>query len=390
MRVSLEQFGVVALENRREPIDVAGCHLSDFLDHRDGTGGRPNHDLFHVVAAGVSKAVGNAGGDKDGAARACADLLLAELELNLTFEDVERLFVAAVHVEKRHAGSWRKRRPEDAEAQAGLFSCLDLQLTRQHPDQSSLARADMKPALAHEDRFAVELYRVFSYVFCIHCSSMRSMGERVKRRRPYRSAIRAEQAQRTRGRILEAARALFLVQGFAATTIANVADAAAVAPETVYAVYRSKAGLLEAVVLAAVLRDDEPEEALERRWAREVLELPDLRAQITALARHTAETVGLTSPMYAVMRAAGAGVRELDELQRRLQDYRFRGQAEFIATIADGRSLRSGLSVEEAAATFSALGSPELHHILTVGRGWSQERYARWLERTAVAALLGE
>jgi hypothetical protein len=28
-----------------------------------------------------------------------------------------------------------------------------------------------------------------------------------------------------------------------------------------------------------------------------------------------------------------------------------------------------------------------VHHLLTVGRGWSQERYARWLERTVVAAL---
>src|SRR5450755_1917275 len=162
------------------------------------------------------------------------------------------------------------------------------------------------------------------------------MVERVKRRRPYRSAVRAEQAQRTRARILEAARALFLERGFSATTIAGVAHAAGVAPETVYATYRSKAGLLEAVVLAAVLRDDERDEALERRWVREALELPDLRAQIGALARHTAETVKLTSPIYAVIRAAGADVSELNELQRRLQDYRFSGQAKFIATIAAG------------------------------------------------------
>jgi AcrR family transcriptional regulator len=214
------------------------------------------------------------------------------------------------------------------------------------------------------------------------------MVERVKRRRPYRSAVRAEQAQRTRARILEAARALFLERGFSATTIAGVAHAAGVAPETVYATYRSKAGLLEAVVLAAVLRDDERDEALERRWVREALELPDLRAQIGALARHTAETVKLTSPIYAVIRAAGADVSELNELQRRLQDYRFSGQARFIATIANEHSLRPGVTVEEAAATFSALASPELHHILTADRGWSQERYARWLERTALATLL--
>ena len=181
---------------------------------------------------------------------------------------------------------------------------------------------------------------------------------------------------------------MFLERGFVATTITSVADAAGVAPETVYAACRSKAGLLEAVVLGAVLRDDEPDQPLERRWVLELLELPDPRAQITALARHAAETIALTSPIYAVMRSAGVGVGELEELQRRLQDFRFGGQAQLVAQIAGGRSLRSGVSVEEAAATFSALASPELHHILTAGRGWSQERYARWLERTAVAALL--
>jgi AcrR family transcriptional regulator len=198
------------------------------------------------------------------------------------------------------------------------------------------------------------------------------MSEGVKRR-PYRSAVRAEQAQRTRERIVAAARALFLERGFAATTIAGVAEAADVAPETVYAAFRGKAGLLEAVVLAAVLRDDEPEEPVERRWFREVLELPDTRARLAALARHAAETTALTSPIYAVMRAAG-----LEALDRRLRDYRFNGQARLVEKIVDGA---------DAAATFSALAGPELHHLLTVGRGWSQERYARWLERTVVAAL---
>jgi AcrR family transcriptional regulator len=185
--------------------------------------------------------------------------------------------------------------------------------------------------------------------------------------------VRAEQAQRTRERIVAAARALFLERGFAATTIAGVAEAANVAPETVYAAFRGKAGLLEAVVLAAVLRDDEPEDPVERRWFREVLALPDKRARLAALARHAAETTELTSPIYAVMRSAG-----LEELERRLRDYRFGGQAQLVEQIVDGA---------DAAATFSALAGPEVHHLLTVGRGWSQERYARWLERTVVAAL---
>jgi AcrR family transcriptional regulator len=214
------------------------------------------------------------------------------------------------------------------------------------------------------------------------------MGEPVKPRRRYRSSVRAEQARRTQARILDAARALFLESGFAGTTIAAVAERAGVAPETVYAAYRTKAGLLEGVVHAAVQRDDEPGEILERRWVRELLRLPDLEARLGAFARHTARTVELTSPMYAIVQGAGTDAGELAALLRRFREVRFSGQRELMAAIAEGHALRTGLTVEEAADTFSALASPELHHILTVDRGWSQRRYARWLERTVKAALL--
>jgi AcrR family transcriptional regulator len=209
------------------------------------------------------------------------------------------------------------------------------------------------------------------------------MSERVKPRRPYRSSVRAEQAQRTRARILDAARTSFLERGFSATTIAAVAEQAGVAPETVYAAYRNKAGLLESVVLRGVHRDGESDDVLDRRWVKELLGLPELPARLAALARHTAATVKLTSPMYAVIREAG----ELNGLQRQLLEMRFREQHKVMAAIAKAESLPSGLTVEDAADTFSALASPELHHILTVDRGWSQRRYARWLERTVESAL---
>jgi AcrR family transcriptional regulator len=216
------------------------------------------------------------------------------------------------------------------------------------------------------------------------------MSEHVKPSRRYRSAVRAEQAQRTQSRILGAARALFLERGFAATTLAAIAEQAGVAPETIYAIYRTKAGLLGNVVRAAVLRDGGPEDVLEHRWVKELLRLPDPPAQLAALARHTARTVELTSPMHTVIAAAGSGNGELDDLRRELREMRFDGQARVIAAIADERTLRPGLTPEAAADTFSALASPELHHVLTADRGWSQERYARWLQETARAALLRE
>jgi AcrR family transcriptional regulator len=214
------------------------------------------------------------------------------------------------------------------------------------------------------------------------------MSDDVKPSRPYRSPTRAAAAARTRVRILEAARASFLERGFSDTTITMIAEHAGVAPETVYSIYRTKAGVLDAVVRAAVQRNDEPEDPLERSWVKRLLRMPDLRARIGGFARHAAQTTELTSPIYAIIASAGTGEAELDELHRTRLEIRFDGQRKIMIALAQGQQLRPGLTAEQAADTFSALTSPELHHLLTVGRGWSERRYARWLEQTVNAALL--
>jgi AcrR family transcriptional regulator len=214
------------------------------------------------------------------------------------------------------------------------------------------------------------------------------MTEEVKPRRTYRSPTRAAGAARTRARIVEAARALFLELGFSDTAITAIAQRAGVAPETVYSIYRTKAGVLDAVVRGAVRRNEEPDEPLERRWVKRLQQLPDFAARLTGFARHTAQTTELTSPIYAIIASAGTDDDELDELQRTLLEMRFAGQREILTALALGHPLRAGLTAEQAAETFSALASPELHHLLTVKRDWSQRRYARWLEQTVKAALL--
>ena len=214
------------------------------------------------------------------------------------------------------------------------------------------------------------------------------MSEPVKSRRSYRSTARAAAAARTRARIVESARQSFLERGFSDTTITMIAEQAGVASETVYSIYRTKAGVLDAVVRAAVQRDDEPADPLERSWVKRLLRIPDLDARIGGFARHTAQTTELTSPMYAIIASAGTGEDEIDALQAALLEMRFVGQREIMIALTRGHQLRPGLTAEQAADTFSAIASPELHHVLTVKRGWSQRGYARWLEETLKAALL--
>ena len=213
------------------------------------------------------------------------------------------------------------------------------------------------------------------------------MAPPVKRSREYRSVVRAEQAQRTRERIVEAARSRFLEHGYAGTSVASIAEEATVAPETVYDVFGTKRRVLEAVIEVRVAGgSDEPADYLERSWVKDILATGELRLQLREFVRHTAGTLSRAGSIDAVLRDAAGSDAELAELLKQQRDIRFAAQRRIMGAIAAGHP---GFDASEAAATFSALTSPELHHLLTVSRGWSQDRYADWLEKTLIAALIG-
>jgi len=57
-------------------------------------------------------------------------------------------------------------------------------------------------------------------------------------------------------------------------------------------------------------------------------------------------------------------------------------------SLAKGRHLRSGITVAAAADVLWTYSSPELYELLVVRRGWSVERYGRFIADGMIAALL--
>src|SRR5689334_3534815 len=67
-------------------------------------------------------------------------------------------------------------------------------------------------------------------------------------KRRYRSPLREAQAAATRSRILEASLAELGARGYAATSVSAIARAAGVSPETVYATFGSKRGIVDGLL----------------------------------------------------------------------------------------------------------------------------------------------
>ncbi len=92
--------------------------------------------------------------------------------------------------------------------------------------------------------------------------------------RPYRSSLREEHARETRLRIRRSARTLFATQGFTKTTIAQIAGDAGVAPQTVYAVFGGKGGIVSEML------EDLEESADEDAWVAKMRAEEDPHRQL--------------------------------------------------------------------------------------------------------------
>src|SRR5262245_21799542 len=128
------------------------------------------------------------------------------------------------------------------------------------------------------------------------------MSEEVKRRK-YHSPLRADQAERTRRRILEAAFGLFVDRGYAGTTIAAVDGEAGVAPETIYLTLGGKRGLLEGVIETAIAGEDDPPTE-DNAWWTAVSELPTAEERLEKIVEYSCRILARTRPIHAVIRGA--------------------------------------------------------------------------------------
>src|SRR3954465_15151142 len=132
------------------------------------------------------------------------------------------------------------------------------------------------------------------------------------RKRVYNSPLRAEQAQRTRTAVLDAAGRCFLDKGYAATTMKDVAAEAGVSVQTVFG-QGSKAALLLACVDRAVVGDDEQTPLAQRELFVRPIEAPDRAGKLAALRALARTYVPLTIPMIRVFADAAAGDAEVAE-----------------------------------------------------------------------------
>jgi AcrR family transcriptional regulator len=210
----------------------------------------------------------------------------------------------------------------------------------------------------------------------------------VKRRRTYDSSGRQEQARQNRARILEAARKRFLDEGYAAATVATIAQDAGVSIETVYKAFGNKPGLLKSVFDVAIVGDDEPVPLLERDVVKAQKAEPDPRRKLRMYSESYAIRAARAVPVQLLARDAAKSDGAAAAVWEQMLDERLTGMTHFARHLRDSGDLRQGVALAEARDVLWTFISPELWELLVIGRGWTPKRFGRWMGDMLIAALL--
>jgi AcrR family transcriptional regulator len=206
--------------------------------------------------------------------------------------------------------------------------------------------------------------------------------------RPYRSKLRSERARRTRQAVLEAARRLFVGQGYVATTIGEIATLAGVAVDTVYASVGTKPEIFRLLWETAISGTDEVVAAEDRDYVTRVHGARTARQKLTIYAGAVAAIQQRMGPLHIVLRDAAGSSPELRAIRDGISARRavnMRALADEL--VAAGRT-RPGLTAQQIADIIWATSSADLHHLLVHERGWTEPAYELWLRDTWMRTLL--
>ncbi|MCG5433327.1 TetR/AcrR family transcriptional regulator [Mycobacterium sp. MYCO198283] len=191
-----------------------------------------------------------------------------------------------------------------------------------------------------------------------------------------------------RAAVIDAAAALFLERGYAATTVEAISARSDVPQATVYRLFSSKHGILKAVVDVSIAGDDRPVSLPERPQVRNALADPDARRQVAAFVAVATEVNTRSAPMYRILVGAASADDEAAALLEDLNRQRRAGQGQLARSLARAGALRPGLRERDAVDVLYALMSPDVYRLLVHDRKWPPKRYQQWLGQTLVENLL--
>ncbi len=207
---------------------------------------------------------------------------------------------------------------------------------------------------------------------------------KLKKKRIYTSETRDAQAAKTRFQILAAAKKLFQSEGFDRVTINALAKAAEVSMPTIYSIFKSKRGVLQALIDEAIPQKQHA--ALVDASMRE----RSAKKRLSITARLAREIYDAERGVIDFLRGASVVAPELKELEQEREKRRYERQGEYVKKMMNEKVLANGLSLSKARDILWTLTGRDVYRMLVIERAWTSDEYEEWLANLLAASLLGD
>ena len=203
-------------------------------------------------------------------------------------------------------------------------------------------------------------------------------------KRQYVSKVRSRRADATRARVLDAAKKLFMRHGIDGTTIAEIARKAGVAVPTVYALYKSKEGILRSLMQTALFGPRFQNARAKLDGVADPVKLIALSAEV-ARAIYESESAEL-----GLIRGSSAFSPALRKLEQEFEAIRFEMQHERVRLLFVQGKHHRGLTLQEARRILWMFTSRDLYRMLVHAGGWTPNQYQHWLSDAILSALVNQ
>ena len=198
---------------------------------------------------------------------------------------------------------------------------------------------------------------------------------------------RRERSRATHWRIVEAAHDLFTRQGYASTTMGQVAEAAGVAVQTVYFVFHTKAALLARAIDFAVMGKETPRPPEEQPWYRAMRDAPGIDEALRHLVTGVGDMMPGVIPLTLAARASDDP--ELARVMAETDGWRADGYRAMLEILRGKAPLREGLDPERATHLLLLYVGDDAYHVLVDTYRWPHEDWVDWTVGTLLYQVFG-
>ena len=198
-------------------------------------------------------------------------------------------------------------------------------------------------------------------------------------KRRYDSTRRAENAVATRRSILASARELFVAQGYGRTTVAEIAEHASVAVDTVYATVGRKPALMRELVETSISGRDQAVPARQREYVQRIEAADTAREKFELYADAITEIQKRLAPIFIALRDAAVTDDDCKALWREIGERRAGNMLQFAASLRSTGELRPDLSDQQVADVIWSMNATEYWVLLVGGRRWTPKQFRAWL-----------